>query len=152
MGAARVAVRNEQPDQIATPATITANVMTVRFTGESYLGELRLRPARMSLGQLTLPSDTLRWMSRRWLTALVLAVAVVVAAIAVWGAIALPTGHYRVAECLRPDHRCVGPEDFRYPQRIAILVGGALITGTLVLVAIGRRFHDSLVADPQHAR
>lgn len=58
-------------------------------------------------------------------------------ALAVWSAIALPTGYYGVAECLRPDHRCFGPEDFRYPQRIAILIGGTLLAG--LLLRLGRR-------------
>ena len=77
-------------------------------------------------------------MSRHWLNPVGVVVALAIVVVTVLIAIALPTGHYPVGECLRPDHRCVGEEDFRYPQRIAILVVGAVVSG-LVLHGVRQR-------------
>lgn len=85
-----------------------------------------------------LDQGSLRPMTRRGLTLVGVLVAFAIVAAAVWFAIALPTGHYRVLECLRPDHGCVGEEDFRYPQRIAILVGG-VVFAWLVQRGVRRR-------------
>ena len=81
-------------------------------------------------------------MANRWWAGALILLAVLVLLAAGWVAVALPTGHHRVVECLRPNGDCVGPEDFRYPQRIALLAGGGLIAGVLFWTATRRSSSD----------
>jgi hypothetical protein len=74
-----------------------------------------------------------------WWRRVLILLAVLVMVVAVWITVALPTGHVRVRECLRADGQCVGLEDFRHPQRIALLVGGGVLAGVLLWIATRRR-------------
>jgi hypothetical protein len=66
-------------------------------------------------------------------------VAVLVLVLALGGAVALPTGSYPALLCVSPspcpEH---GPEDFRFSQRILILVAGSAMA-TLLFVRARRR-------------
>jgi hypothetical protein len=61
---------------------------------------------------------------------------VLVVLLALAGAVALPTGTYPAPLCVSPspcpEH---GPEDFRYPQRILILVAGTVVATVLFVRA-----------------
>lgn len=65
--------------------------------------------------------------------------AFLVLVLALGGAVALPTGTYPAPLCVSPspcpEH---GPEDFRYPQRILILVAGSAVA-TVLFVRARRR-------------